>query len=319
MEKEDLEGELPVVFRVGWRWLLNLRVEVAFKLPHILISHLHVQLLLRLRRIEQLPDQSGNGVQVVFLQFDWLFVLPVDDHIIASSEGEFVGDLIVFADSAVSLALHVYLLQKLAIAVHVDHRGPILSRNHEDLHAPPDLDAALLAGLEVLQFENCSLLFLHAGDQSLNIEVLLAEVVLDSVGIHEVEGAEIGRVGVWLGLLLLGLEGLGDDFGGRDLLEFEFDAIEAGWLVDAVSQPHDGLVDMQHFLLVEQLPLLDHVLGRFVVRQEILLVDRRQVRVVEVVRNFLLVDGLLALGAADHLVGLEGNGGRLTAGGVHFQ
>jgi hypothetical protein len=86
-----------------------------------------------------------------------------------------------------------------------------------------------------------------------------------------------------------------------------------------VSQPHDGLVDMQHFLLVEQFPLLDHVLGRFVVRQEILLVDGGEVGVVEVVWNFLLVDRLLALGAADHFVGLKWSCGRLTAGRVHFQ
>lgn len=61
---------------------------------------------------------------------------------------------------------------------------------------------------------------------------------------------------------------------------------------------------MQFLLLVQQLPLLYLILRRLVVREEVFLVDRCEVRVVEVVGYLLLVDDFLAL-LLDELVVLQ--------------
>lgn len=52
---------------------------------------------------------------------------------------------------------------------------------------------------------------------------------------------------------------------------------------------------MQLLLLVQELPLLDLVLGRLVVRHEIFFIDRGKVRVIEMIRDLLFIDDLLTL------------------------
>jgi hypothetical protein len=81
----------------------------------------------------------------------------------------------------------------------------------------------------------------------------------------------------------------------RHLPEFQADLVEACRLVDIGPQPNDGLEYVQLLLLEQELSLLDLVLGRLVIGEEVLLIDGGKVGVIEVVRDFLLVDHILPL------------------------
>jgi hypothetical protein len=54
----------------------------------------------------------------------------------------------------------------------------------------------------MLNLEDCNLAFLHAGDQSFNVFVFFAQVILDLLNIHEIEAGEVGRM-VLYGLLFV--------------------------------------------------------------------------------------------------------------------
>ena len=62
-----------------------------------------------------------------------------------------------------------------------------------------------------------------------------------------------------------------------------------GWLINACSNPDNGLEHMQQFFLIQQFSFLDDILGRLVIRQKILFTDTCYVRVVKVFGDLLLV------------------------------
>jgi hypothetical protein len=73
------------------------------------------------------------------------------------------------------------------------------------------------------------------------------------------------------------------------LLELERDAIEASWLLNVGAQADNGLMNVQQFLFIKKFSFFNLVLGRFMIGKEILLVDRGQIRVIEVVRDLLFL------------------------------
>ena len=123
--------------------------------------------------------------------------------------------------------------------------------------------------------------------------MLLAQVVFNLFCVHPVETAEVIRVDVFRDLAFF--ERVGLHLVCWHCLVLEFYLIVSGWLIDIDSQPHDGLEDVQLLLLVQQFTFLNLVLGRFVVGEEIFLVDGCEVRVIEVVGYLLLIDDLFAL------------------------
>jgi hypothetical protein len=79
------------------------------------------------------------------------------------------------------------------------------------------------------------------------------------------------------------------------LLEFQLDLVVSSRLVDINPQADNRLEDVQFLLFVQELALLDLVLGGFVIGHEIFLIDGGQVRIIEVIGDLLFIDDLLAL------------------------
>ena len=124
--------------------------------------------------------------------------------------------------------LHVF-----SIAVHIDNCQPCLDSNNEDFHFFSQFYTAFLAGLEIFQLEDCHFTAFHAGDQSLDLQVLLAQVILRLFCVREVETAEIGGMRPFRLFVLLERVSFYLILGY--FLEFEADFVVAGRLVDIAA------------------------------------------------------------------------------------
>ena len=90
-------------------------------------------------------------------------MLLMQPNLLSSFDGELKEDFIMLVDAIVSYSSSHDLLHVLAIAVHIYHSQPVLNPNHHHIHIFPQLYAALLAHLQILQLEYCGLAPLHAG------------------------------------------------------------------------------------------------------------------------------------------------------------
>jgi hypothetical protein len=99
----------------------------------------------------------------------------------------FEAYLVELVDATMSLTSFQYFLHILPVTVHINDGQPRIHANHKNLHFLPNLNSTLLASLQMFQLKHCSLSPFHAGHQSLDLQVFLAQIILHLFRVHQVE------------------------------------------------------------------------------------------------------------------------------------
>jgi hypothetical protein len=85
-----------------------------------------------------------------------------------------------------TLTFGKHILEQLLITIEINDSGPIISMNDMNLGLGLDLNVRLLTDSQVFQLKERGLASLHACDQTLDLLVLVADVVRDLFTLVEV-------------------------------------------------------------------------------------------------------------------------------------
>lgn len=152
--------------------------------------------------MHHLPQNIRLFGKKVVLELNRLIVLLLQDDPTSLFKGKFEGDLVVLGNSTVSLSLPEHLLHIFPIAVNIYDGGPILYPNNKHFHLYSSLNIRLFAHLQMLKFKHSCFTSFHAGDQSLDVEVLPTEVILQELAIHQEECGKIMGIAIDFGCVL---------------------------------------------------------------------------------------------------------------------